>query len=108
MKDEPQQPAYHGRRMTEGGNIKEEEEEEKEASFDASYDDMSEKICGKRSCSETWFEDTALSHNEELTGSHQMPGSSIAELVEDSISVGLLHLSMDVVARVAKFGDFLC
>lgn len=37
-----------------------------------------------------------------------MSGRAIAELVKDTVSVGLLHFCMDVVARVPKFRDFLC
>lgn len=37
-----------------------------------------------------------------------MSSSSISELVENPVTIGLLHLGMNIVARVAKFSDFLC
>lgn len=36
-----------------------------------------------------------------------MPGASVPELVEDAVAVGLLHLGVDVEARVAQLGDLL-
>ena len=39
--------------------------------------------------------------------SNKVTSTSIAEFVEDSVTVGLLHLGMDVEARVAKLGNFL-
>jgi hypothetical protein len=38
---------------------------------------------------------------------YQVPCSFIAELVENPVSVRLLHLGMNIIAGVAKFGDFL-
>ena len=37
----------------------------------------------------------------------QVPGRAVAELVKDAVAVGLLHLGVDVVARVAELGDLL-
>ena len=37
----------------------------------------------------------------------QVPRRAIAELVKDAVPVGLLHLGVNVVARVAQLGDFL-
>lgn len=42
-----------------------------------------------------------------LTGSDKMSGSSIAELMKDSVSVSLLHFCMNVVTGVSKFGNLL-
>mmetsp|Transcript_1435 Transcript_1435/g.2632 ORF Transcript_1435/g.2632 Transcript_1435/m.2632 type:complete len:289 (+) Transcript_1435:1024-1890(+) len=39
--------------------------------------------------------------------SHQMSCSAVTELVEDTVSVGLLHLCMNVITGVAKFRNFL-
>lgn len=36
-----------------------------------------------------------------------MAGGSVPELVEDTVAVGLLHLGMDVEARVSQLRDFL-
>lgn len=36
-----------------------------------------------------------------------MTSGTVAELVEDAVTVGLLHLGMDVVTRVSQFGDLL-
>lgn len=36
-----------------------------------------------------------------------MAGSAVAELVEDAVAVGLLHLGVDVEARVAQLRDLL-
>jgi len=36
-----------------------------------------------------------------------MAGGAVAELVEDSVPVGLLHFGMNVVATVAKLCDLL-
>mmetsp|Transcript_25940 Transcript_25940/g.55518 ORF Transcript_25940/g.55518 Transcript_25940/m.55518 type:complete len:178 (+) Transcript_25940:1998-2531(+) len=43
---------------------------------------------------------------EQIRG-HQMSSSAITKLVKDAVSVCLLHLGMYVVARVAKFRNFL-
>lgn len=37
-----------------------------------------------------------------------MPCRSIAEFVKYSVSVRLLHFSVNVITRVTKFRDFLC
>lgn len=36
-----------------------------------------------------------------------MPCSTVAELVENTVAVRLLHLGVDVEARVAQLGDLL-
>ena len=36
-----------------------------------------------------------------------MAGSAVAELVEDAVTVGLLHFGVDVEARVAQLRDLL-
>ena len=36
-----------------------------------------------------------------------MPGRSVAELMEDTVSICLLHLRVNVVARISKLGNFL-
>jgi len=38
---------------------------------------------------------------------HEVASTSIAKLMENSVSVGLLHLGVDVEAAEAKLGDFL-
>lgn len=37
-----------------------------------------------------------------------MACGAVAELVEDAVAVGLLHLGVDVEARVAQLRDLLC
>ena len=37
----------------------------------------------------------------------QVPAEAGSEVVEDSVTVSLSHLGVDVVARVAQLGDFL-
>ena len=44
----------------------------------------------------------------QLTRSHQMSCGTVAELMEYPVSVRLLHLCVDVVARISKLGDLLC
>ena len=41
----------------------------------------------------------------EEVGGNEVTSRAIAELVEDAITMRLLHLSVDVKARVAEFGD---
>lgn len=47
-------------------------------------------------------------HQMKLTGSDKVSRSAVTKLVKDTISVCLLHLCMDVVARIPKFGNFFC
>ena len=38
---------------------------------------------------------------------HEVAGGTVAELMEDTVAVGLLHLGVDVVAGVPELGDLL-
>lgn len=38
---------------------------------------------------------------------HEVTGGTVAELVEDTVAVGLLHLGVNVVAGVSELGDLL-
>ena len=68
-----------------------------------------EKVYDRRLGLELAAQDEAKSEDNTsgLTGSHQVPGCPVTELMENPISVCLLHLGMDIVARVAKLGNFL-
>jgi hypothetical protein len=37
-----------------------------------------------------------------------VPRGTVAKLVKDSVSIGLLHLGMDIIARIAQLSDLLC
>ena len=41
----------------------------------------------------------------ELTRRHQVPRSALAKLVKDTVTVSLLHLRVDVKARIAQLGN---
>lgn len=44
---------------------------------------------------------------ERRTGANQVPADTVAEVVEDAVTVLLDHAGMRVEARVAEFGDLL-
>ncbi len=43
----------------------------------------------------------------EEIGRHEMAGAAVAEFVEDTVTIRLLHLGMDIEAGVSEFGDLL-